>query len=189
MSGEEISTTVKVVYDVQGIDRSIQSSQRLLYSVNALRLAVVDFQRLSEDPSLGNMLWTGIQLTRVWNNLHNLVKATNQAQRVGMAQGAARGAMGVAGGTAGGALLSRLLTTGAPATGVAQGAAMQSLFGELGFGGMATAALGGALSVGVVAGLISIPALLTYNQVKRDREHKDWRVKQREIAKLQGLEP
>ena len=94
MSNEEIITPIKVVYDVQGVDRSIRSSQRLLYTVNALRLSVEDFKRLSQDPSLSNMLWTGIQLTRVWNNLYRMVTMTNQAQRVGLSQGIIGGARG-----------------------------------------------------------------------------------------------
>ena len=187
MSNEEIVTTATVVYDVRGVDQSIRSSQRLLYSVNAIRLAVEDFKRLGEDPSFQNIMWTGIQLTRVWTNLHRMVKATNQAQRFGLIRGAAMGGASSAGGFA----------VGAGAFGT--GTAMRSLFGEsLGFRGTVASsglwaavmglpspvlAIGAGVGVGVIiaAGFIGM-------DMRQKRMREEWLQRQREIAKSQGLE-
>lgn len=177
MSNEEIIIPIKAVFDVRGIDQSIHSSQRLLYTMNALRLSVVDFQRLGSDPSLGNLLWTGIQLTRVWNNLHNLVTATNKAQRIGMAQGLGRGVLGATSARARGMLGQTMLSFGAG--------------GELGAVLPSSAPIIATLSNPYVLAGVTIAAftvgVVTYD-IRRKREFEEWKKKQREIAKSQGLE-
>ena len=186
MSNEEITTTTTIIYDVRGIDQSIRSSQRLLFTVNAIRLGVNDIKRLAEDPSLSNMLWTGIQLTRIWTNLFRLVKGTNQAQRMGIARGSlmgggiGRGAFaagqqtlfgGAVGGAAGGGGLVAFITT------------LGTTLGAIAFGSPIAAAI----TIGVVAA-----SATGYRQYFMDRKYRieleEWRKKQREIAKSQGYE-
>ena len=179
MSNEEIVTTATVIYDVRGIDRSIRSSQRLLYSINSIRLVLDDFKRLGEDPSFQNIMWTGIQLTRVWTNLHRMVKATNQAQRLGLTQGVAR-ATGIGGGAGivGGA--------GAGAAGGGLGGFIGLLgatLGALAFANPVTAAL--ALTTLVISGT----GYRRYFSDRKNRiERNEFIRNQREIAKSQGYE-
>lgn len=164
-----------VQYDVSGVDRSIHSSQRLLYAVNALRLSIVDMQKLARDPSLGTLLWTGIQLTRTWRLLYNLVKRTNQAQRMGMAQ--------------------RAFAVGQTTlTGTAGGGALATLIGKLGgIGAGATGALLAAILSPYGAAIVTAGVIIGYtgyhkyffNRVsKTDRE--EFIRRQRDIAKTQG---
>lgn len=173
---EEVKFSVQ--YDVSGVDRSIHSSQRLLYAVNALRLSIVDFQKLARDPSLGHLLWTGIQLTRTWRLLYNLVKATNQAQRIGVAGGVTRRALGVMG----------------------TSEAMTSLFNpawvdptmKVGLLGTLTGLATAHPYVALAALAITTVSALGYRRYFKDRRAKadreEFLMRQREIALSQGYE-
>jgi len=95
----EETINYRIQYSVSGVNESIRSTQRVLYLFNAVRLSVIDLQQVMSGPTISNVMWTSIQLTRVWTHLHRLVKSTNQAQRIGMAQGIGGIAMrGVGGG-------------------------------------------------------------------------------------------
>ena len=179
---------IRVVYDVRGIDSSIRQSQRLLYFMNAVRLSVTDLQQVMSGPTIANVMWTAVQLTRVWTTAYRWVTATNQAQRVGMAQGMLGGVMG----------RGRGVGAAARATGVMGiNQAMASLFdpnwvapttpwltallGSLG----ATLAIPG-VAVGVGAAVVVTGAVLwDYNE---RRKRTEWLQRQREVAKNQGLE-
>jgi len=76
----EETHTVNVVFNVKQINESIQSTQRMLYFTNALRLSIVDIQQVMAGPTISNVMWTVIQLTRVWTNLYRMIKKTNDAQ-------------------------------------------------------------------------------------------------------------
>lgn len=178
MSGEKISFSVE--YDVRGVDRSIHSTQRLLYATNALRLSIVDLQRLSSDPSLGNLLWTGIQLTRTWRLLYNLVKATNQAQTGAIGRSVLRGAVGTS--------LTRGFAAG-------QTTLTGSALGGVGGAGFGTALLGLAAANPILAGaaLVAITvSALGYRKFFMDRkfrnDKREFIQRQRNIAKTQGYE-
>ena len=170
----------RVEYDIRGVDQSIRDTQRVLYFMNATRLAVVDLQQVMSGPTLSNVMWTSVQLTRVWTHLYRLVKQTNQAQRIGMAQGVIGGARGTAAGVA-----TRRF---------ALGQTMLTL-GEQGTLGINSPTQVGLMSLVTanpyVAGGIAV-ALLTAGLVGYDmhqrRMQEDWRKRQREIAKSQGLE-
>ena len=171
----------RVEYDIRGVDQSIRETQRVLYFMNATRLAVVDLQQVMSGPTLSNVMWTSVQLTRVWTHLYRLVKQTNQAQRIGMAQGVIGGAGGRA-------------VSGAVTRRFALGQTMLTL-GERGELGAVTPTSSGLMSLVTanpyVAGGIAV-ALLTAGLVGYDmhqrRMQEDWRKRQREIAKSQGLE-
>jgi len=173
----------RIEYDVRGIDQSVRSTQRLLYFMNATRLAVVDLQQVMSGPTISNVMWTAVQLTRVWTHLYRLIKATNQAQRVGVAQTLGGTAISGAGGVAARrfAMGQGMLQFGAGgALGV--GSAQTSLWATMMGFAAANPYVLGAATVGVV---ISGAALYDYRQ-RRMREQ--WVLRQREIAKNQGLE-
>lgn len=175
----------RVEFDVRGADRSIRSTQRVLYAMNALRLSIVDFQRLSTDPSLGNLLWTGIQLTRTWRLLYNLVTKTNQAQRIGVTQGVARGVTG--------GITRR--ATGVMGTNLA----MRGLFGEIpqvaaqnantGIGSLLTGVLF-ALPPSSIGLLLGTAVIGGYYLIQRNNriQYEERQKRNREIAKSQGWE-
>jgi len=185
MSGEQI-IKLNIQYDVRGIDSSIRQSQRLLYFMNAVRLSVTDLQQVMSGPTVANMMWTAVQLTRVWTTAYRWVRMTNTAQRMGIAQGA----MGGFGRRAGGAAARQL---GLGQTMLALGAG-----GELGVATVSppwiTAMLGSlgaalavpGVAVGVGAAVVVTGAVLwDYNE---RRKRSDWIQRQREVAKSQGLE-
>lgn len=117
MSAEE-TVTYNIVYNVQGINESVRGTQRLLFFANALRLSVKDIQQVMSGPTLSNVLWTTIQLSRAWTAFYRIVKATNQEQSKAGVSGALRGALssggagGVARGLAGGQQTLRFGPTG-----------------------------------------------------------------------------
>lgn len=174
----------RIEYDVRGIDESVRGTQRLLYFMNATRLAIVDLQQVMSGPTIANVMWTAVQLTRVWTHLYRLIKATNQAQRIGVAQTIGGTAISGAGG-----LAARKFAMG-------QGFLQFGAGGALGVGtvtqvglfssAMAFAAANPAVAGALVAGLaVSGAAAWDYRQ-RRMREQ--WLLRQREIAKSQGLE-
>ena len=158
--------------------------------MNALRLSVVDFQRLVESPSLGNLLWMGIQLTRTWTLLYNLVKKTNQAQMAGLGIGAGRAAGRVRGVMGYNVAMNALFDptwspakAGLLASTIAGVTAVTSTLPTVTLG---VGALGIGLAVGIpVAALIGI---FLIGDIMERRKMKDWEQRQRDIAKSQGLE-
>ena len=197
MSNETISTTAQILYDVRGVDQSIRSSQRLLYSLNAIRLVVADFKRFSEDPNIVNLLWTGVQLTRVWTSLHRMVKATNKAQAAGMAAGL--GGVGVkAAGAATGSFLG--LPAGAFGLGAsASTAAAASAAGGGGVGafiGLLGATLGALVFLNPITAIATLAVVGTsamgYRQYFIDKKNRidreEWLRTQRETWKSMGYD-
>lgn len=171
----------RIEYDIRGVDQSIRETQRVLYSMNAVRLAAVDIQQVMSGPTISNVMWTSIQLTRVWTHLYRLVKQTNQAQRIGIAQGVMGGAIGTA-------------TRGVAARNFALGQQILTLSaaGQLGIttptqtGLMALIAANPYVAGGIAAALL-IAGLVGYD-IQQKKMLEEWRKRQREIAKSQGLE-
>lgn len=186
MSEETI--TYNIVYNVENIDQSIQSTQRMLYFANALRLSIVDIKQVMSGPTLSNIMWTAVQLTRVWTNLYRIIKATNAEQTTTLARGALRGVTS-------GALAGITTTTGGNmaavgwdisgafgAGAVSTGTARMSLMSLLSAFAVANPVVAG----GAVAAL-TVTGLVAYDMRQR-KAHSEWRKKQREVAKSQGLE-
>lgn len=137
---EEI-ITYNIVYNVSNINDSIRSTQRMLYFTNALRLSIVDIQQVMAGPTFANVMWTSVQLTRVWTNLYRMISATNKAQAAGgvagafggraargrLAGGLAAGQSTLFGGPVGGVSLTALLTAFAVANPILLGAAVVTL--------------------------------------------------------------
>ena len=183
----EETITFNVVYNVTNINESIRSTQRMLLFTNALRLSIVDIQRVMAGPTISNVMWTAIQLTRVWTHLYRMIRATNKAQQTGMVQGLlGRGARGATVGSAarqfaGGQGLLSFGTGGALGVGsVSQIGLWASLaaFAGTPVGAVVT---GGAVIGLTLAGVVGINA-------RNTRIRNEWRKQQREIARSQGLE-
>ena len=177
MSAEQI-VKFNVVYDVRGIDSSIRQSQRLLYFMNAVRLSVTDLQQVMSGPTIANIMWTAVQLTRVWTTAYRWVKMTNDAQRLGFAQSAAGGiGRRVAAGAIGRQIAGQTLL--APFPLASQGALVSAL------------AMMGPLGI-LVTGLGVTFSFLGYRQFFLDRqmriENEEHRKRMREIAKSQGYD-
>jgi len=174
----EETITYNIVYNVQNINDSVRSTQRMLYFTNALRLSITDMQQVMAGPTFANVMWTSVQLTRVWTNLYRIITATNKAQ----AAGGVAGALGGRGGAA------------RRATGImGTNQAMNALFDPTwtpqktlwqvvsGFVSANPYTIGAAVVALTVAGVVAY-------DIRQKRMHKDWQVKQREAAKAQGFE-
>jgi hypothetical protein len=178
----------KAQFDVRGVDQSIRDTQRLLYFVNAVRLSVVDIQQVISGPTLSNILWTTIQLTRAWTHLHRIITAANKAQRVGVAQGILGGAM--RGGM--GAVASRGFTAGQQVLSFGAGGMLGISAPSAGmFATLSAFALANPILAGLAVLAVTTSAL-GYREYFMDRKRRNDRRefirRQREIAKTQGYE-
>lgn len=160
-----------------GVDNSVRSTQRLLYAMNAVRLSVRDIQEVMAGPTLQNVMWTAIQLTRVWTSLYRLINAANKEARAGMALGAGR--------AAGGALTGRMADAfgGRGGERIWGGAATGGLWAQIMEVG-ATLGPVGMVAVGAAAATIGLVAW----DMHQRRQREDWLQRQREVAKSQGIE-
>ena len=157
---------IKVKYDITGLNESIRGTQRLLYLTNAVRLSIKDAKMTLEDPSFQNIMWTSIQLTRVWRHLYFLImKAKKEA-------------------------------TGFAGADALIGIEMRNLFGEATTrdvlrGRMwATLAMPGVpLAVGAGLGGLAIGVGYYMWNRRTDTMREKWLERQTDIAKMQGLTP
>lgn len=78
---ETIRFDYNIRYNIEGIDATIGKTKNLLFTLNAIRLSVRDIQMVMSGPTIGNVMWTAIQLTRVYTNLRRLIRATRAEQR------------------------------------------------------------------------------------------------------------
>lgn len=171
----EENININIQYDVRGIDQSVRSTQRLLFTMNAVRLSVRDIQEVMSGPTAANLLWTGIQLTRTWTNLYRLINATNRIQQTGAARGVIQAATGAG-------LQQGILGVGA-------GGAVT--VGKPGMGGILGATIAFLSANPIVAGAV-LAATVTTGAVlwkrNQDEAYQEWLRRQREIAKSQGFE-
>ena len=184
---EEQNIKYNFHYNLKGIDQSIRKSQRLLYLMNSIRLVVVDFNKMMEKPTLEHFMWTAIQLHQAWSNLYRLIKMTNQAQRIGVAQGV----LGGVGGRAAGRGLAR--ATGVMGVNQAMGALFDPTWALPPALGALAGIPGGQLLLGIYAGLILLGMSgAGYMRFFGDRqlrsELEEAARRRREIAKLQGYD-
>lgn len=186
----EETHTVNVVYNIENIDQSIRETQRVLYFTNALRLSIVDIQKVMAGPTLSNVMWTAVQLTRVWTNLYRIIKQTNQAQAVGLGISGARGLSGAS-------LGATITTTGGLSSTVASQWSVSGAFGAAtatkntaNMGLWATLTAFAAANPYVIAGAAIALGVagVTLHDVAWRRRRMAWREEQREIARNQGLE-
>ena len=174
---------MKINFEVTGIDASIRGTQRLLYTMNNLRIVVRDLQDVMSKPTLENIMFLAIQLTQTYTNLYRLINMTNKEMGVSAGLGVGRGLSKAASAYMGS---SWNTPTGDPSFGIsaatAAGTARLGLFSRIGL--MAAANPVGAVAVTAV--LVTV-GLAVYNRQQEDSYYND-RVKQRESAKALGYE-
>lgn len=176
--------------DIRGIDQSIRSTQRLLYFVNSIRLTIVDFQKLLEKPSLETAFWAALQLSYVWTNLIRTIRQFNVMSKGGggtvgtimdLMGGSIGGGMG---GGSGGGKSKRILPWASniglinfAKTSTTNQGLMSTLMGVLAIPGVGIA-VGAAVAMG---------GLLVIDLMNR-RGFDEYKQRQRDIARSQGLE-
>jgi hypothetical protein len=169
----------RINYQLEGVERSISTSRRALFTLNAIRLSIRDIQQVISGPTLSNVLWTAIQLTRTLTQARRLTKAL-AAEQAGLGAASAFG-LGVGSragrGAAGRALAAGQVTLGGGALG-----------GPGFFASLIAFAAANPLLVGAVGGASVGVAFIAFSARER-RIRESFRVHNREVAKAQGLEP
>jgi hypothetical protein len=173
---------IKINFEATGIDSSIRNTQRLLYTMNSLRIVVRDVQDLIAKPTIENAMFTAIQLTQLYSNLYRLINKTNNeaviTKGLGVGGGVAKAASTYMGS-------SWNTPTGDPSfmsAATVPGAARVGLFGRIGM--MATAHPG--ITFAVVVGTV-ITGLALYSR-QQQNERDEYITRMRELAKAQGIE-
>ena len=177
---EEINTNITIKYEALGVDQTVRQSQRLLYTMNAIRLSWRDLQDVAAGPTVQNVMWTAIQLTRTWTNLYRLIKMTNAEQKKGVAEGVVGQAAGTWTSTTGQTFMASNVSGGATGLG-AQGAKGSLLTTIIALASAHPIAAGVVVAAAFAAGVILW---------KRgdDAQREEWSRRQRETAKAQGLD-
>jgi hypothetical protein len=174
---------MKINFEVTGIDNSIRGTQRLLYTMNNLRIVVRDLQDVMSKPTLENVMFLAIQLTQTYTNLYRLINMTNKEMGVSAGLGVGRGLSKAASAYMGS---SWNTSTGDPSFGItagtAAGTARLGLFARIGM--MATAH---PVAATIVLGTTVVLGLLIHNRQKEDSYYND-QVKQREDARTLGYD-
>lgn len=190
-----------ITYNVEGIHESVMATKSLLYAVNAVRLTIKDIQLVMERPTFSNVMWTAIQITRMYTHIRRLIRYARAEQKSLMGETLAAQSMvqalvfkkvgvpTIVGFRGGAAVL----------TPMARARLAQSVFlpgGGLGVPmarGMFPAITGFAMAHPYLAGAaIGIGAAAIVGGAlywQREQARKAWIEQQREIARAQGLEP
>jgi len=174
---------IKLNFEATGIDSSIRNTQRLLYTMNSLRIVVRDLQDLMAKPTLENVMFLAIQLTQLYSQLYRLINATNRGMGVSAGLGVGRGLSKAAS-----AYMGSTWSTpaGDPSFGIsagtAAGGARLGLFSLI--GAMATAH---PMAAAIVVGTTVVLGLMINNRRQEDSYYND-QVKQREDARTLGYD-
>ena len=159
---ENININYNIRYNIEGIDRSIRTTRSLLLTLNAVRLSIKYIQLVMSGPTIANVMWTAIQLTRVYTNLRRLIRRVSAEQAT---------------------LMAAQNVFGNVFTGVAAGRGAGLIGGILGFAAVNPVLFGAVLGTIVVGSVASG----VQQQEKQRRERFDER--SRTASKAQGLEP
>jgi len=159
-------------YNVEGLDQAVGKTKNLIYALNAVRLSLKDIQMVLRGPTIQNMMWTAIQLTRTYTHIRRLMRIIAKEQEAMLAKAVA---LRVAQAQPGHAIIVPRpsgLAGMAPLLGPAAGFAAAHPVGTAVVGGVV---IGGALFAG------------WYWQ--QEQAKKAYQAQQRQIAKSQGLTP
>jgi len=163
--------TYTVRYNVEGVHEQVMKTKSLIYALNAVRLSIKDIDMMMRGPTIQNIMWTAIQLTRTYTHIRRIIRIISKEQDALLAKAVA---MKVAQATPGHAIIvSRPgLAAAAPLLGTVAGLAAAHPVGALVVGGVV---IGGAMYAGY------------YWQ--QEQAKKAYLEQQRQIAKSQGLTP
>ena len=163
MSNSEINTNININFTTEGIDKTIGQGRNLLLTLNSIRLSIRDIQMVMSGSTLSNVLWTAIQLTRVYTNLRRLIKSVAAEQTAaGLQQ-----------------LRWNLIAKSAINSGTASGLAAS----------IGAFALANPLAVGVAVGAVVVGGIMVSKHNQEEADMRDFIERQREVARSQGLEP
>ncbi len=169
------------------MEQSISTSKRALFTLNALRLSIRDLQLVLSGPTIANVLFTSIQITRTLTQARRLTRALAAEQTsagvAGLFGGGARG-VGVARGIGALAGGQTTLTFGAAGALGAQAPSAAPGF----FTSLLALAAANPLLTGVVIGTFAVGGIAIFTERER-RIRREFRARNREVAKAQGLEP
>jgi len=163
-----------VRYEVTGIHEQVMNTKSLIYALNAVRLSIKDIDMMMRGPTIQNVMWTAIQLTRTYTHIRRLLKIVSREQDAVLAKSLAIRAT-TAGTVAqtrfgpGGALIGPTVARGIWPT--LAGVAAAHPVGTIVVGGVV---IGGAMYAG------------WYWQ--QEQAKKAYRERMREIARTQGIE-
>jgi len=159
-----------VRYEVEGIHEQVMKTKSLVYALNAVRLSIRDIDMVMRGPTIQNMMWTAIQITRTYTHLRRILKIVAKEQDAIFAKSLAIQATTVQ------TPVGAVQFTGFP--GVARGA----------YGAIAAAAAAHPVGTIVVGGVIIGGGLYAGWYWQQEQAKKAYRERMREIAKTQGLE-
>lgn len=76
-----MESSIRFLYEVKDINKSIRQTQSLLRVINNLRQMINDVQDLMKKPSLAKFFWVAIQLIRTYNSLRRLLRLLQMETR------------------------------------------------------------------------------------------------------------
>ena len=166
-----------VRYNVEGIHEQVMATKSLIYALNAVRLSIKDIEMVMRGPTIQNVMWTAIQLTRTYTHLRRIIRMVSREQDAVLAKSLAiravnTGTMAQIRFGPGGALM-------VPTPSMA-GRAWGALSGFAGAHPYAAAAV---IGVGIGAAMYGAYYWQTEQAKKAHRE------RMREVAIRQGIEP
>jgi hypothetical protein len=159
---------IRINYQIEGIDQSIRTSRQALFTLNAMRLSIRDIQQVLAGPTIANVLFTAIQLTRTLTQARRLTRALVAEQGAALTSSALFSLFGPQGG--------QIARPGIGARITAFGSQVGAL----------AAANPVAAGIIITAGVGA--SILGASKVEENRQRKRVRERSREAAKAQGLE-
>lgn len=160
-----------VRFNVEGVDKSVGKFKNLVYMVNAVRLSIKDIEMVMRGPTIQNVMWMAIQLTRTYTHVRRLLKMIAKEQDAVLAKSLAIRAT-----TAGTAFQTRLGVGGRMVPSPGMFATAAGLYAAAGPWGPIV--IGGVVIGTAAAGLY-------WQQEQAKKAHRE---RMREIARTQGIE-
>lgn len=76
-----METTVRFVYEMKDVTKTIYQTRALLRSINNIRLITRDIQEVMKAPNLANVFWLLVNLSRMYNTLRRLLRLLRSATK------------------------------------------------------------------------------------------------------------
>lgn len=164
-----------VRYEVTGIHEQVMNTKSLIYALNAVRLSIKDIDMMMRGPTIQNVMWTAIQLTRTYTHIRRLLKIIAKEQNAVLAK-----ALAIRQTTAATVVQTRF---GAGGGLMVPAAATRGVWGTL--TGFAAAHPVGTIIVG---GIVIGGAMYAGYYWQQEQAKKAYFERMREIARTQGRE-
>jgi len=169
--------TYTIRYNMEGMHEQVMATKSLLYAVNAVRLTIKDITLIMQKPTISNIMWTAIQITRTYTHIRRLIRLATAEQQALAAQ----------------AITTRAIIEGTQVTGYARAGMIQTTLAPLaaqrGLLTTAIGAMGGPYVAGALIGATVVTGAAYAIWYQQEQQRKAWIERQREVARSQGLEP